>query len=43
MRHRPDAVIIQSESAEYTHHVSAAFWHAAFGTTVLIFGGLVPG
>ncbi len=27
VRHRPDAIFVQSESAEYTHHVVAAPSH----------------
>ena len=37
VRHRPDALIVQSESAEYTHHVSAAPSHAVKLRNKLIF------
>lgn len=37
VRHRPDAVFIQSESAEYVHHVSAAPSHAIKLHNKLIF------
>src|SRR5919106_3863402 len=36
-RHRPDAIIVQSESAEYTHHVSAAPSHEVKLRNKLIF------
>jgi beta-glucosidase/6-phospho-beta-glucosidase/beta-galactosidase len=36
-RHRPDLVIIQSESAEYTHHVSANPAHAVKLRNKLVF------
>jgi beta-glucosidase/6-phospho-beta-glucosidase/beta-galactosidase len=37
VRHRPDAVFVQSESAEYIHHVSAAPAHAIKLRNKLIF------
>lgn len=37
VRHRPDAVIVQSESAEYTHHVSARPSHEVKLRNKLIF------
>jgi beta-glucosidase/6-phospho-beta-glucosidase/beta-galactosidase len=37
VRHRPDAVIIQSESAEYTHHVSASPSHVVKLRNKLVF------
>jgi beta-glucosidase/6-phospho-beta-glucosidase/beta-galactosidase len=37
VRHRPDAIIVQSESAEYTHHVSAAPSHKIKLRNKLIF------
>ena len=37
VRHRPDAILVQSESAEYTHHVTAAPSHAVKLRNKLIF------
>src|SRR4029077_4008677 len=37
VRHRPDAIIVQSESAEYTHHVVASPSHDAKLRNKLIF------
>ena len=37
MRHRPDAIIVQSESAEYTHHVVASPSHDVKLRNKLIF------
>jgi hypothetical protein len=36
-RHRPDAIFVQSESAEYTHHVVASPSHAVKLRNKLIF------
>src|SRR5207244_2360465 len=37
LQHRPDAIIVQSESAEYTHHVSASPSHEVKLRNKLIF------